>query len=217
MKVGTSLTISIGQGEDMNIYRCKLIDLKDDNWIIDYPLSSNPENVIALYRNTKISVDFIDKGNVFTFESVVKDIQHKPIHSFVIPAPKEEQLNKIQRREFVRIDTDTDVAVYSEDHSFSPFVTVTQDISGGGAAIIVPKNINLDDNSPLKLYLVLRSPYSQYEYIEMPAEVVRTMTRNEVKTASLRFLIDDRNKQQKIIKYCFEIQRQAIQQNMLLT
>lgn len=218
MKVGTALTISIGNDEaERKIYRTKLMDITDDRWIIDYPLSANPEQTRPIRKNAEITIDYIDKGNVYTFKTVVVDIIEGANLVFVIPKPQKEDITKIQRREFVRIETDEDVAVYSANDTFEPFTTVTQDISGGGACIILPKNVELKVKDLLQLFIVLRSPYSDYQYIEVPAEVVRTGTRNEVRTASLKFLFNDDQLQQKIIKHCFELQRQMLQQNMMLT
>lgn len=218
MKVGTSLIITIlNQSDEKNTqrYRSKILDRTDKKLIIGNPVDQNEYVDLPITTGTLVQIEYIDHGNVYTFTAEVKRLIQSPIWSFVIDIPEKEEITKIQRREYVRIDTDVNVAVYGIDRSFPPFITVTQDISGGGTAIIVPKGIDLKEGEKVMLYLVLKSKYSDYVYIKTKAEVIRSTTVNEIRITSLKFHFENENDRQAVIKYCFEIQRERLKENIL--
>lgn len=203
---------------DMNeetMYRCKVIDIDQDKLIIDYPIEVGSNSLSRIQPNSKLTVDYIDKGTVYKFHTTVSELIQKPLMAFTILKPNEDSIQKIQRREYVRIETNTDLAVHSGEKMFSPFITVTQDISGGGASIILPEKITLKDSSVVDLYVVLKSKYSDFDYLQTSAEIVRTTVENGVRSASIKFLFDDERDRQRVIKYCFEIQRQNLKQHIL--
>ncbi|MGM0887695.1 MAG: PilZ domain-containing protein [Bacillota bacterium] len=49
--------------------------------------------------------------------------------------PEAETFVKIQQRQFVRLDVTLDTAIHPEHSEFTPFRTLTEDISAGGASI----------------------------------------------------------------------------------
>lgn len=194
----------------MITYRSKIIDQIDGEIIIDYPVDIEQYLDLPILPQKNIKIEYLDKGNVFSFNTIVKRLIRSPILSLVIDIPDENEIKKIQRREYVRINTDVNIAVHSLNNTFSPFSTVTQDISGGGAALIIPHNISLKEGEMVLLYLVLKSSYSDFEYIKTKAEIIRTTTLNGVRSTSLKFHYFDEKDQQKIIKYCFEVQREKL-------
>ena len=68
------------------------------------------------------------------------------------------------------------------------------------------KNQSLEVNQKILIYIVLNTN-NGYEYIETEAKVVRFQSDDEVNIVSVKFLIDDENIRQKIIQYCFDIER----------
>lgn len=218
MDIGTSLTITLQNhfGYDEAVtYRSKVIDRYHTEVIIDYPINKNEYIDLPIRTNSTVGIEYISKGSVFKFSAKVIRILESPIMSFVIEMPSEEKITRIQRREYVRINIDVDVAVHSKTNVFKPFTTVTRDISGGGTAIIVPDNITLTDGEIVELYLVLKSKYSDFHYIKTTAEMIRTTIYNDVRSASLRFHFEDERERQKVIKYCFDIQREKLKRQIL--
>lgn len=217
MDVGTSLTITLHnryKNDEPITYRTKVIDRNEKKVTIDYPVSRDDYIDLPIRTNHMIGIEYITKGSVYKFNTKVLRIIDSPITSFVIEMPDSDQITKIQRREYVRINIDVDVAVHSPSHTFHPFTTVTRDISGGGAALILPDKVKLRDDEIVELYLVLKSQYSPINYIKTKAEIIRTTVHNDVRSASLRFQFNDERERQKVIKYCFEIQRQKLQKQV---
>jgi len=217
VKVGTQLSITLKQQINLAetiTYRSKIIDRTEKELMIDYPVDIGQYVNLPILPEQTINIEYLKKGNVFTFNAKVKRINRSPILSFVIDIPEQGTIQKIQRREYVRINTDVNIAVHSLHQSFEPFSTVTQDISGGGAAIITPHHLTLNQGELVLLYIVLKSSYSDFEYIKTKAEIIRTMTLNEVRSTSVKFDFFDERDRQKIIKFCFEIQREKLKKQV---
>jgi len=218
VKVGTAVSIKFASGSnDKNMvrYRSKVLDRNEKVLIIGYPVNEQLYVELPFKEGDEVKIEYIDKGNVYSFQSKVKRLIKSPFMSFVIDIPNKDEIKRIQRREYVRINTDVNVAVHGIDRNFPPFITVTHDISGGGAAIITPKGISLQDGEMVMLYLVLKSKYSDYVYIKTKAEVIRSQVINDVRMTSLKFHFKEEKERQAVIKYCFEIQRERLKENLM--
>lgn len=218
VKVGTSVTITLRHhsNEYSQIsYRSKVIDRNETELIIDYPVEPDEYLQLPIRPDHTVDIEYVTKGSVYKFPANVIRVIDSPIVSFVVDMPDEKNITKIQRREYVRINIDVNVAVHSEKELFTPFISVTHDISGGGLAIITPKNVTLTEGEIVDLYLVLKSKYSDFVYLKTKGEIIRTTVFNEVRSTSLRFQFDDERDRQKIIKYCFEIQREKLKRQIL--
>jgi len=199
--------------QEMEKYHSKVIDQREDFFYIDQPTNVNTKRTANFLPNEQVLVDYTKDGVVYEFKATVLGRVHKNIPALKVTLPKEEDMKRIQRREYVRIEIDVDVAIHCPLNSFHPVVSVTADISGGGAKIYNPPE-TLKEGQKIMLYLVL-SKDSAYEYIETEAEVIRFQEIKQVKTVSVKFLFKHENDRQKIIQYCFYIQRKNRQLGIL--
>lgn len=217
MDIGVSLTITLPKqhkDEEQITYRSKIIDRNDSEIIIDYPVDQTEYIELPIRTNSTIGIEYIAKGSVYKFQAKVTRLIDAPIMSFAIDMPEKDEITRIQRRQYVRINIDVDVAVHYINSTSTPFTTVTNDISGGGASIVVPNDLTLSSGEIVQLYIVLRSKYSPVNYIKTKAEVIRTTVSNEVRRASLKFQIEDEKERQDIIRYCFEVQREKLKRQV---
>jgi c-di-GMP-binding flagellar brake protein YcgR len=131
--------------------------------------------------------------------------------------PGEDHVNRIQRREFVRIDVTLDVAVHPVNNEFQPFVAVTTDISAGGAAIILPKSTKLKQDQELIVWFSLPFQNEKIEYIKIKAKIVRFLSmENELfQKAPLQFLEIDEATRQTLLRYCFNQQIQLRRKGLI--
>ena len=53
----------------------------------------------------------------------------------IIAYPGNQTLIKVQRRQYVRIPTTVDAAIHPLENEFTPFTTITEDISAGGTLL----------------------------------------------------------------------------------
>lgn len=115
-------------------------------------------------------------------------------------------LTKIQRREFVRVETAVDVAVGYRG-VFQQFVA--DDISAGGIALNLGPNDTFEDGEKVRLTIALPFMNDEIKYIKTDAKTIRTWKKNERDIASLQFVETTPKDRQNIIRFCFERQLQA--------
>lgn len=216
MKIGTEINLT-GQWrneEDPFNYRCNIIDMEQDVLYIDYPVNIETSRTVFLPLNEPFYVSFIKGTAVYQFESEVVERVKKVVPALKITVPSKEKFRKIQRRSYVRVETTADISIHCPEESFSPFTTVTKDLSGGGARLVIPNslsNVQFIDDQKLLVYLVLRFSPEQYEYIETSARVVRINDAVNPLEVSIAFQLENRHDEEKIIQYCFQVQREARQ------
>lgn len=125
----------------------------------------------------------------------------------VIEYPGDKNLLKIQRRQFVRIETAIDIAIHPFEYEFAPFTAITMDISAGGATVLTPNETGLKAGMNVQTWLVLIMQNGDYHYMKLQSRVVRIIpyseTRNKV---SLQFIDAANQEKQLLLRLCFERQ-----------
>ncbi|MEC5422445.1 flagellar brake domain-containing protein [Virgibacillus sp. C22-A2] len=211
MKIGTLLTLEFKKAQQTIKYRCKVIEKNEKYLFIDYPIDTETKKTAYLSKGTKLSATYIGNDqSIYNFRTEIVKKVKLVVPALAIPLPDDDKVQRIQRREFVRIDTAIDVAIHSATNSIAPIVTVTSDISGGGVSIIIPRGRTLEEGSKVTMWIVLHMHSGQYKYITAEAEVVLLKSiNNTIQTASLKFTDITKQAQQTIIRYCFEKQRET--------
>jgi c-di-GMP-binding flagellar brake protein YcgR len=215
MKIGTMLHLEYkkqGVSEILRYY-CKIIEKNDHYLFIDYPVNERTRKTGFFHKGTHFLAMYIGKDqSVYQFRTELVSKVSLNVPALAIKLPNKDNIKRIQRREFVRIKSAVDVAVHSNNESFTPFTTVTDDISGGGMSIIVPQGINLEWNKikNIWIWMVLEMYNGEYHYHNIKAKFVHiNELKNGLQIASLKFVAIPQNIQQHIIRYCFERQREA--------
>src|SRR5690625_3346710 len=214
MKIGDSLNIKLPESE--LVARCKVVDLNEHYLFVDHPIDINTEKSVTIPLGKELIITFIKRNTLYEFSSKPESYVQLRVPAISIPLPDKEQMKRIQRREFVRVKTNLDIAVHCPEKSFTPFTTMTRDISGGGASIILPANRSVQPKQQLNVYFVLRFLDKPFEYIKTKAEVVYRYDVEKVRMFSVKFLLEDFQVQEKIINYCFEVEREKRKQERLL-
>lgn len=213
MNIGKELFIKITNKEssDTQTYKCSIIDKTNDFLYIDQPIQMETKRTLVLSRGAHIKVSFIGKDSVvYEYNSIVVHRKMLTIPAYAILPPKESEIKRIQRRNYVRVQTAVDVAIECENQLIEPFTTVTTDISGGGLACIIPKRNSLDRNQLILIHMVL--PTKLPTYIQVKARVVKIHPIRDHKIiASVQFVQMTSADQQSIIRYVFEIQRKQLE------
>src|SRR5690606_11546629 len=110
---------------------------------------------------------------------------------------------KIQRREFVRVETAIDVAV-NFDGLFQQYVA--EDISAGGTALNLGQDDSIVDGESVQLTIALPFVNDDIKYIKTEAKAVRIWEKDDRRIASMQFAKIDTTARQNIIRFCFERQ-----------
>ncbi|WP_249871884.1 flagellar brake protein [Oceanobacillus saliphilus] len=219
MKIGTVLNLEVKDIEtgETHEYHCKIIEKNDKFLIIDYPIHVKTKKTAFFSKGTYITATFMGKDQaVYKFSSQIAARIKLNIPALAITIPDNKNMKRIQRREYVRIETSLDIAVHSVDNQFHPFATVTFDISGGGLAVIVPTSTQLEIGQKTDIWLPLPMQNQEYHYVYGQTEIVLIRELNtRMNMVSLKFISISNSDRQKIVRFCFEKQREARQKELI--
>ncbi|QTM99674.1 flagellar brake protein [Sediminibacillus dalangtanensis] len=212
IKIGTPLTLEIEKDHEVERYRCKVVEQQGSFLFVDYPVHLVSGRTNLFERGTIFTASFVGEDHtVYSFETELKDKKKLKIPTLVLNYPGASQLKKVQRREYVRIETAVDVSVHDTEKELRPFTTITQNISGGGLSLVLPPGREIPPGKRLELLIVLPMESTVISYVKVQAEVIRTHDRPEGQRPllSVKFEEIEEQDRQSIIRYCFEKQLEA--------
>jgi c-di-GMP-binding flagellar brake protein YcgR len=210
IKIGDTLILESTNGEEVHEYKCKVMDIFPNYIHIDYPINTKTGKTVFLLNGMQFKASFVGKDHsLYLFDTEVTGKVREPIPMVVLSYPGEEQLVRVQRRQYVRVEANVDIAIHPLHGEFSPFTTVTTDISAGGAAIVLPKQFKqLSPGIVVEAWLVLQMKSGEYHYLQLPAKMIRIfqVEHSDVYRASLQFLKMTPQERVLLIRYSFERQ-----------
>ncbi|PIC68622.1 glycosyltransferase [Sporosarcina sp. P21c] len=205
LSIGTVLTLEKDYTEESEKFKCRVVDIEDEeHFMMDYPINIMTGKTAFFIDGTQLLVTFVDQYKMsYAFRTEVHSRVNQTIPMLKLKYPGDKQLIKIQRREFVRVDTSLDVALQADSSSLQ---LVSLDISAGGLAVNMKNHDYFPRNTEVKLLIVLYFSKTEIKYVSCKAKVVRNWESQNRRLSSFTFdEIDDKDRQH-IIRYCFERQ-----------
>lgn len=189
-------------------YRCRLAEIRDHELLADYPIDEQTNKTAVLMNQTPFEVSYVDQSQVYSFHAVFEQRIQGKVLLILLSYGGEETIRKVQRRNYVRVQTSQNIAIHSSLDHFAPFSTVTSDVGGGGVLINLAAANQLQAEEPIDVWLSLVSSESETRYLKLKGTVARTFTdsKTNILKASLRFQFDSERERQPIIRFCFEKQ-----------
>lgn len=208
LTIGMTLILELIDSAKSEQYRCRVVDIVDQSIFIDYPVNMNTNKTAFLLNGTSLNASFVaTEQNAFMFHSSVVGRTRSKIPMIQLSYPGDDRLIRIQRRQYVRVDSSLDIAIHPITSNMSPFVTVTTDISAGGVAIILPNKMDISFGTILSINLVLPMKKGDISYLTLKGKAVRVIEVNpDQRKLSVEFLDVNDQDQQSLIRYCFEKQ-----------
>ncbi|MFJ7933433.1 flagellar brake protein [Sporosarcina sp. NPDC096371] len=207
LSIGTVIVIDTNLTADSEKYKSKVIDMGDGFVMIDYPTHTETGKTAFFLDGTQLLVSFIDHMKMsYAFRTEVSGRLNKGIPMLKLSYPGDEQLIKVQRRQFVRVETPIDIAVEKDGH-YSHYVA--EDISAGGTALNLPGKVPFDADEIVSLTIVLPYMNKEIKYVKLKARIIRLWEKDGRKIASLQFEDIGPIDSQSIIRFCFERQLQV--------
>ncbi|MGY3714144.1 flagellar brake protein [Sutcliffiella cohnii] len=206
-KEGMVLTLTVKKDGEIEEHRCKIQIVKAEELLVDYPIHIKTGKTAFLLNGTKMEVSYVaEDGNVYKFLSTVVGRVKQNIPLIKITRPENQTLKKIQRREYVRIESSVDVAVHPQQ--FAPFVATTHDISAGGCSINIPIGKRLQGDSTITIWFTFTMNSGEIIHLKLEGTVIRVFDgiNEKRKRASIQFINMKESDRDIIIKYCFEQQ-----------
>ncbi|GKV67933.1 hypothetical protein NCCP2716_04310 [Sporosarcina sp. NCCP-2716] len=203
LKIGTSVTIDKDFTSEGEKYKSRIVDIEHDCIMIDYPTNMETGRTAFFLDGTQLLVSFVDDMKMaYVFRTEVLGRLNRGIPMLQLMYPGDSELIKIQRREFVRVDTPLDVAVNKDGKVFQ---LVAEDISAGGMAVNLAQAA-LEQDDIVEVTIVLPFKNNSITYVRVNARVIRIWEKDGRGIASLQFDQIDPESRQQVIRLCFERQ-----------
>lgn len=202
--MGTVIQIEKKYNEDNSKFRSKIIDASEGSIMIDYPTDNETGRTVYLMDGTELTVTFTDEEKMsYVFQTEVRGRIVRGVPMLKLSYQGTDKLEKIQRREYVRISAMIDVAVKTEAGTFQ---LVTEDVSAGGIALNISETPCIDEDDIVQLLIVLPFIQRDIKYVHAEGKVIRIWNDKNKTIASLEFLDISPADRQQIIQFCFERQ-----------
>ncbi|TQR19789.1 flagellar brake protein [Psychrobacillus vulpis] len=204
IEIGTILLLEPTFTEKVEKYRCKVVDIDEQFVYIDYPIDTTTDKTVFLMDGTQLRASFVVESKAaFAFQTEVLGKRKGQIPMIKLVLPSVSEIIKIQRRDFVRVATTLDISIQYIDEKYQ---FVTDDLSAGGTAVILNREVKFNDGDEISLLLPLPFNNGDIKYVSTTATVVRIWDRGHQKLASIQFTDTDDLDKQQIVRFCFERQ-----------
>ncbi|MCX7779289.1 MAG: PilZ domain-containing protein [Negativicutes bacterium] len=208
LKPNQKLEIMIARNGFVETYKSRVEEIAATGMVLAMPMRQGYP--IILSSGELFQGKFILDGTAYQFDCRYLEKKQRPLPVWLTSLPM--NISKIQQRNFVRIDAvldatllipeDTDARAASDNDSVQ-IKTITKDISGGGALVILKHPL------PPGRLLSLSLTIPDAGVISAKSEVVRSeqpKSDQEVYWVALKFLDISEKQRSLIIKHIFKLQ-----------
>lgn len=204
LKIGTQLTLEPTYTERNEKFRCRVVEKQNNAIYIDYPINVATKKTSFLVDGAQFRVTFSnDSRESYSFDTEVLGRKGGNVQMIILSCPPVEEFIKIQRREYVRVETPVDLAIEFKGRKYQ---FVSEDISAGGTAIHIKTPVGFEEGDVVRAIVVLPFMNGDIHYVETDATIIRIFERDEAKIASVYFTDTDEVDQQHLVRFCFERQ-----------
>lgn len=197
---------SFDEYEAKSQYKSRISDMDEEMLYIEIPLNIETGRFKKLHLGDLLSMSFVTEGGVkYYFQSEVLGYKEEGIRMIGIRKPKEDHITRKQRRNYLRIPANLEIAV--NYNGMFRFVSETINVSGGGIAFVYDRNEILDSGKRISCWLLVPYKNGVIEHLPFQGEIIHVgEIEGGKKIVTARFIeITDRDRQ-KLIQYCFERQ-----------
>lgn len=197
---------SADEKEEHKEYKSRIADMDDSSFLIEVPMQQGSSRLKRLFFGDELSISYITEDGVrHYFNTYITGFEEDVVRLVRIRKPLPSDISKIQRRSFLRVHANLELAIQSED--LTRAVGLTEDIGGGGLSIYGETGFSIAEGQKLKCWLLVPYRNSTIEHVNFEAEVVRIKTLETGRQlCMLKFMQISDSERQKIIKFCFERQ-----------
>lgn len=187
-------------------YKSRIADIGEREILMEIPLNEATGRYKKLYLGDELSAFFVAEGGVkHYFNSHVIGFREDVVRLIAIHKPDPDQITKIQRRSFLRVGAELEIAVRMAEGI--KFVAQTDDVGGGGISFLCDGKWKLKFGDVLDCWLLIPYKNGSLEHANFKAEVVRVKELDSGRTQLMcKFSAISDGERQKIIRFCFERQ-----------
>ncbi|WP_025688018.1 flagellar brake protein [Paenibacillus zanthoxyli] len=208
-KINDQLFIQVASSDASELeieYRSRIAELEDEAFLIEIPMQESSGRLKKLHIGDELSVYFMSEGGIKNyFYTYVLGFKEDVIRMVRVHKPAKDEIMKIQRRSFLRVNAELELAVRTA--AGIRFLVRTEDIGGGGTSFWTDVSVPLEVGDQLECWLLIPYRNGSNEHAYFEAEVVRMKELDNGRSvAMLKFVNILDGERQKIIRFCFERQ-----------
>lgn len=198
---------SLDEEESKKEYKSIIADMNDHFIAIEIPIDEKTGKLKSLYVGDQLSAYYMSKeGAKNFFNTKVAGFKEEKIRLVLIHRPDPSNVTKVQRRNYLRVPAELEIAVQTTQHT--RFVSLTEDISGGGLSFICDNSVSIMADDEVHCWLLIHFKNEEIAHIPFKGSVIRV---KELKGTGKKLIMSSfadiqDNDRQKIIRYCFERQ-----------
>ncbi|WP_020427715.1 flagellar brake protein [Paenibacillus riograndensis] len=187
-------------------YRSRIAEMEEEAFLIEIPMQEKNGRLKKLFIGDELSVYFLTEGGIKNyFNTHVIGFKEDVIRMVKIRKPAADSIFKIQRRSFLRVNAELELAV--KDSLGGRFLVHTEDIGGGGTSFLSDAKTSMKIGDGLSCWVLINYRNGSTEHANFEGEIVRIKKlENGRSLVMLKFAEISDSERQKIIRYCFERQ-----------
>ena len=187
-------------------YKSRIADEQEDALLIEVPISEKSGRYKRLFLGDELSVFFISEDGIKSyFDSHVLGFKEDGVKLIKIRKPEPDRITKVQRRSFLRVQAELEIAVKMSNQV--RFVCVTDDVGGGGISFICDRKWPLVPEQVLECWLLVPFKNGLIDHAFFRGEVVRVVElKSGKKQVMIKYVSINDSERQKVIRFCFEKQ-----------
>lgn len=197
-------------------YKSRVEEINDKGIWVANPTKQGA--LVTLPLGTEIKVTYGDELCIYSFKTIIKSKVNSPLPMLLLEKPDPKSIERIQRREFVRVPANTPfeygiITTGMEQEGVDLHKTNTLDISGGGLRFLT--NMSLQEKDLLQINLTLEN-----ELMILIGQIMRISDYSKnnnpgLKAVGVKFVNIHEADRDKIIKFVFDWQRQMRRKGLL--
>lgn len=197
---------SIDEEEARQEYKARIAEVQDAYIAMEIPLHVTSGRLKRLYVGDEMNGYFITEGGVKNhFQSVVLGFKEDVVRLVLIKKPEESSIASTQRRTFLRVPADLEIAVKVSEQI--RFTARTEDVGGGGISFLCDGYVPVDQKDEIDCWLLINYRNNVIDHAHFKGEVVRVKpAESERKLVMVAYSEIPDVERQKVIRYCFERQ-----------
>ncbi|RCW51136.1 flagellar brake protein [Paenibacillus prosopidis] len=187
-------------------YKSRIADEQEDGLLIEIPISEKTGRYKRLFLGDELSVFFVSEDGIKNyFDSHVLGFKEDGVKLIKIVKPEPDRITKVQRRSFLRVPAELEIAVKMSNQV--RFVCKTDDVGGGGISLVCDANWPLAAEQTLECWLLVPFRNGTIDHAFFKGEIVRVVElESGRKQAMIKYASIIDAERQKVIRYCFEKQ-----------
>ena len=214
LKLNQKVTMIINDPPYNGEYQSRIEDLEEG--IITMALPTDGGVLIPIRVGTNVTLVLMDEMAAYEFDSVIIEREMKPIPILRISVPN--QVKRIQRREYVRLDitlpTVIDISDNRSETAVSEIRTETLEISGGGCRLgmsahefaLLEEYIGRQDKPQFRLVFDVNNERGEKVSVHCLGKVHRTGEFDRKKWIAVEYKRIDEKTREEIIRFVYRKQ-----------